>query len=245
MATKILYSCGHKGGTGKSTFLRFAITWLQENGIEALLVDADDENATLKRFFPQAMTIEPRRRKAYDVLMNLAESGAHPLIIVDLKAGVGYEMLNWFADVPFEELKEIGVSMVCIGVVTSSPDSCSSFLRWVNFLGKKVQYLVVKNLKDSDAWGQKPEEVILPEYDRTRQALEFRKLYKPAEIVMPALDPEYQAELERCNLTIRDVLAKHSKTPQMLNSLIVRSKLRNYQSGIYEALSANRDLLLP
>jgi MinD-like ATPase involved in chromosome partitioning or flagellar assembly len=245
MATKILFTAGAKGGTGKSNFLRFGVTWLQENGIEPLLVDADDENATLKRFFPQAMTIEPRRRKAYDLFMNLAETGAHPLIMGDLKSGVGYEMLNWFADVPFNELKEIGVSMVCIGVVTSSPDSVSSFLRWVDFLGKNVKYLVVKNLKDSDAWGQKPEEVLLPEYDKTRQALEFRKLYKPAEIVVPALDPEYQAELERLNLTIRDVLAKHPKTPQMLNSLIVRSKLRNYQTGIYEALAAHKELLLP
>ena len=234
-----------RGGTGKSTFLRYIATWLQENGIDPYLIDADDENGTLKRFFPEAAVIEPRRRKAYDAIVNLAESSQHPLMLLDLKAGVGFDMLNWFADVPFDELKAIDVSMVCVGVVTSSPDSVSSLLRWVNFLGKRVNYLVVKNLKDSDSWEQKPEDVLLPEYDKTKQALEFRRLYKPAEIVLPALDPEYQSELERLNLTIRDVLAKHPNTPPALNSLIVRAKLRNYQARLYTAFSAHKDLLLP
>ena len=236
---------GAKGGTGKSTFMRLLATWLQENGIEALLIDADDENGTLKRFFPQAVTIEPRRRKSYDAIVNFAESGQHPMMLLDLKAGVGFDMLNWFADVPFDELQAMEVSMVCVGVVTSSPDSVSSFLRWVNFLGKRVKYVVVRNLKDSDAWELKPELVPIPEYDKTKQALDFRKIYRPATVVLPRLDPEYQSELERLNLTIRDVLAKHPNTPPALNSLIVRSKLRNYQARLYEAFEANKDLLLP
>jgi MinD-like ATPase involved in chromosome partitioning or flagellar assembly len=245
MTIKILFTAGAKGGTGKSTFLRYLITWFQDHGVDPLLIDADDENGTLKRFFATAISIEPRRRKAYDAIVNLVEGGKSPLTLVDLKAGVGFDMLNWFADVPFDELKELGVIFVVIIVVTSSPDSVSSGLRWVNFLGKRVKYIVVKNLKDSDAWEQKPEAVILPEYDTTKQALEFRKLYKPAEIVLPALDPEYQSELERLNLTIRDVLAKHPNTPPTLNSLIVRSKLRNYQTRLYDAFAAHKDLLLP
>lgn len=245
MATKILFTAGAKGGTGKSTYLRFLTTWLQEAGIEPYLIDADDDNATLSRFFPQAQKVEPRRTKSYDAIMNLAETGEHPLIICDLKAGVGYEMLNWFADVPFDELAQIGVSMVCIGVITSSPDSVSSFLRWVDFLGKQVRYLVVKNLKDSDASRVEAESVEFPEYDCTRQALEFRKKYKPAEILMRGLDPEYQGELERANLTIRDVLAGHSNVPDSLKPLIVRAKLRRYQAMLYEQFSTLKGLLLP
>lgn len=245
MKCKIILTAGAKGGTGKSTILRFFITWLLENGIAPLLIDADDENGTLKRFFPEAMVLEPRRRKAYDIIMNLAEAGQHPLIVVDLKAGVGFDMLNWVSDIPFDELKELGVSIVLVGVVTSSPDSVSSLLRWVDFLGKRVKYLVVRNLKDSDAWEKAPESVELPEYDKTKQALEFRKLYRPATIVLPAMDPEYQSELERLNLTVRDVLAKHPNTPLSLNSLIVRSKLRNFQGRIYQAFEELKELLLP
>jgi hypothetical protein len=221
------------------------IEWLQEAGIEPYLIDADDENATLSRFFPQALKVEPRRTKSYDAIMNLAETGEHPLIIVDLKAGVGYEMLNWFADVPFDELALLGIILVCIGVITSSPDSVSSFLRWVDFLGKQVKYLVVKNLKDSDASRVEAERVEFPEYDCTKQALEFRKRYKPAEIIMRGLDPEYQGELERLNLTIRDVLAGHPNVPASLKSLMVRAKLRRYQAMLYQQFDGLKNLLLP
>ncbi len=243
--TRVIFTAGAKGGTGKSTALRFLITWLQDAGIEPFLIDADDENSTLSRFFPQALKVEPRRTKSYDVIMNLAETGAHPIIIVDLKAGVGYEMLDWFADVPFEELKEIGVSMVCVGVITSSPDSVGSVLRWVDFLGKQVQYLIVKNLKDSDASRVEADSIPFPEYDRTKQALEFRKRYKPAEVLMRGLDPEYQCELEKFNLTIRDVLARRPGVPDLLTPLIVRSKLRNYQASLYAQFDAVKELLLP
>ncbi|MDR3404236.1 MAG: division plane positioning ATPase MipZ [Chthoniobacter sp.] len=245
MKTKLIIVCGAKGGTGKSTFLRYLITWLQEAGVAPFIIDADDENSTTARYFKEALKIVPSRVKSNDVIVDIAEKGEHPVIIVDLKAGTGKMMLNWVADVPFEELKAIGVSIVAVGAITSSPDSTSSFLNWVNFLGKRVKYLVVRNLKDSDAWEQKPEDVLFPEYDQTREALEFRKLYKPVEIVMPALDPEYQSELERLNLTIRDVLAKHPNTPPALNSLIVRSKLRNYQAWLFESFAAHKDLLLP
>lgn len=245
MPCKILITCGAKGGTGKSTFLRFIITWFQEAGVEALLIDADDENSTLQRFFKGSLKIVPSRVKANDLIIDIAEKGEHRLIVVDLKAGTGDLMLRWFADVPFEELKAMGVEIVLIGVLTSSPDSVSSFFRWVNFLGKRVKYMVVRNLKDSDAWEQKPEDVVLPEYDETRQGVEFRKLFKPATVVMPALDPEYQGELERLNLTIRDVLARHPNTPPALDSLIVRSKLRNFQSRLYEFFAQYKEQLLP
>lgn len=245
MACKIIFTAGAKGGTGKSTFLRFPITWLQDAGIDPYLIDADEESRTLSRFFPNAVRVEPRRTKSYDIIMNLAETGEHPLIIVDLKAGVGNDMLNWIADVPFDELAEIGVTMLCIGVITSSPDSISSLLRWVDFLGKQVCYLVVKNLKDSDAAGLDPESVSFPDYLLTKAAIEFRKRYRPAEIIMPALDPEYQCELEKYNLTIRDVLARRPGLPELLTPLMVRSKLRNYQAYLYAQFDAIKELLLP
>jgi len=166
-------------------------------------------------------------------------------MICDLKAGVKNSMLQFVADIPFDGLAELDIRFVFVGVLTSSPDSVTSFLRWVDFLGKRVKYLVVRNLKDSDAAGLDPRSVEFPEYDATIQSAEFRRRYRPAEIIMPGLDPEYQAELERCNLTIRDVLAKHPNTPLALSSLIVRSKLRNYQTALYGQLEAHKRLLLP
>ena len=140
----------------------------------------------------------------------------------------------------------MGVSIVLpSSVVTSSPDSRDSLLPALGqFSGQARQiHRRRQNLKDSDAWGQKPEDVLLPEYDKTKQALEFRKLYKPVEIVMPALDPEYQGELERLNLTIRDVLAKHPNTPPALNSLASCARsCAITKDSLYEAFAAHKDL---
>jgi MinD-like ATPase involved in chromosome partitioning or flagellar assembly len=245
MATKILMTCGGKGGTGRSNYIKFPICYLQDCGIEPYLIDADDENPTLSRYFPQALRIEPKKIKSYDLIIEIAEKGEQRIIVVDLKAGVGGAMLQWVSDLPFSELGELGIQIVLIPVITSSPDSSYSLLQWANFFGKRVKYMVVRNLKDSDAIGLDPKSVLLAGYDDTVQAAEFKRRYRPCEIIMPGLDPEYMAELERCNLTIRDVLAKKPSVPPTLNSLMVRSKLRNYQAMIFEQLHANRHLLLP
>src|SRR6187402_2092419 len=125
MKTKVIMVCGGKGGTGKSTYLRYLITWLREAGITPFIIDADDENSSTFRFFPTATRIIPARVKSNDVIVDIAEKGEHPIIVVDLKAGTGNLMLKWVADVPFEELKAIGVSFLMVGAITSSPDSTS------------------------------------------------------------------------------------------------------------------------
>ena len=62
---------------------------------------------------------------------------------------------------------------------------------------------------------------------------------------MRGLDPEYQGELERANMTISDVLDRRPGVPDILTPLIVRSKLRNYQGALYEQFAAHKELLLP
>ena len=50
----VIFTAGAKGGTGKSTIIRFLITYLRERGYEPLLLDMDNENRTLSRFFPES-----------------------------------------------------------------------------------------------------------------------------------------------------------------------------------------------
>ena len=148
MTSTILFTAGAKGGSGKSTAARFLITYLREHHADPLLVDLDDENKTLARFFPEAMRVEIRKRFSHDVLVDKALSGSHPLIVADFKAGTGREVLEWFLDIPFGELRARQVRFVCIGSITSSPDSVQSFLNWVSALRGDVSYIVFKNLKD-------------------------------------------------------------------------------------------------
>ncbi len=114
----ILFTAGAKGGTGKSTAARFLVTYLREHGADPLLLDLDDENRTLSRFFPEALQAEIKKRSSHDILVERALSG-DPLIIADLKAGTGREVLDWWLDVPFDELHSRRVRFVCLASITS------------------------------------------------------------------------------------------------------------------------------
>jgi hypothetical protein len=228
----ILFTAGAKGGTGKSTAARFLITWLREHGADPLLLDLDDENRTLSRFFPEAHQVEIRKKSSHDVLVERALKG-DSLILADLKAGTGREVLDWWLDVPFEELESI-LRFVCVASVTSSPDSVQSFFNWVAALQSRVTYVVFKNLKDGD---------YLPDYDASNEALIFRERFSPHHVVIPRLDEEYVTELERLDLTVSEVLsssngksARGKEIGSVLCQLMVRARLRRFQQDIYKQL---------
>ena len=230
----IIFSAGAKGGTGKSTAVRFLTTYLRENDHNPVLMDMDDENRTLSRFFPEAQQVEIKRTSSNDVLVEKVMAGTK-LIIADLKAGTGRDTLKWWLDVPFDELTN--VHFICLASITSSPDSVQSFLNWASELRDKVSYVVFKNQKDGENFF---------DYDDGSEAMEFQENYMPIEITIPRLDDEYMTELERLNLTIAEVLeanggtatvptGKHKSKPigEILCRLMVRARLRRFQNDIY------------
>ena len=234
MAT-IIFTSGAKGGTGKSMSVRFLTTYLRENNYKPVLLDMDDENRTLSRFFPEAQQIEIKKTSSNDVLVEKVMSDTK-LIIADLKAGTERDTLKWWLDVPFGELTN--VNFICLASITSSPDSVQSFLNWASELNDKVSYVVFKNQKDGD---------VFPDYEKSNQAGDFREKYMPIEITIPRLDNEYMTELERMNLTISEVLEANGGTVtvpsapgkngkplcEILCRLMVRARLRRFQNDIY------------
>ena len=236
----IIFTAGAKGGTGKSTAARFLVTYLREHGADPLLLDLDDENRTLSRFFPEALQVEIKKGSSHDILVERALSGSS-LIVADLKAGTGSEVLDWWLDVPFEELQSLSLGFVCVACVTSSPDSVHSFLHWVDALRDRVTYVVFRNLKDGD---------YLPDYDESDEALSFRQTFDPHHVVLPRLDEEYVGELERLDLTVAEVLdssngmsARGRNIGPVLCRLMVRARLRRFQQSIYDQLDPIRQRL--
>ena len=199
----------------------------------------DNETKTLSRFFPEAEQVEIRKDSSNDILVERLLEGKN-LIIADLKAGTGRDTLQWWKDVPFEadELKD--VKFICLGSITSSPDSIQTFLNWAGELKDKVTYIVFKNEKDGDTF---------PDYGASDESVKFRTNYLPMEINIPRIDEEYMSELERLNLTISEVLEangashtlpdnsrKKSSKPvgPVLCRIMVRARLRRFQNGIYD-----------
>ncbi len=231
--SNIIFTAGAKGGTGKSTAARLLITFLREQNAYPVLLDLDDENRTLSRFFPEAIKVEIKKKSSHDILVERALD-ANSLIVADLKAGTGKEVLDWWLDVPFEQLQSLGVSFICLASITSSPDSVQSFLNWVAALDDRVRYVVFKNLKDGD---------YLPDYDESDGALSFRQRFAPHHVVIPRLDEEYVTELERLDLTVAEVLDSSDRTSArgkdigpVLCKLMVKARLRRFQQGIYAQL---------
>jgi hypothetical protein len=243
MSCTLFFTAGAKGGSGKTTAVRFLITYLRDHGHAPLILDLDDENRSLSRFFPEAVPIEMQREFAHDILIEKAVCQEHDMIVADLKAGTGHQVLKWFLELPFEQLKEQGVEFVCLGSITSAPDSVQSFLNWAASLQDHTRYLVFRNLKDGDQ---------LYDYDQTRQAMEFRSRFKPAHVTIPKLSPLYQTELEIRKLTISQVLAwsegisgYDGSIGPVLSPVLARARLRAFQRRIYAQLDQVAELILP
>jgi hypothetical protein len=243
MPSKVLFTAGAKGGSGKTTAVRFILSYLHDHNASPLIMDLDDENQTLTRFYPEALGVDIHQEFAHDVLIEKATCGKHPLIVADLKAGTGHEVLQWFLDVPFEELKSHGVEFLCMGSITSAPDSVQSFLNWATALEDRVGYLVFKNLKDGDYFHV---------YERTAQSIEFQRRMKPGHVVVPKLSPTYLTELEIRHLTISEVLnsqdgfsSRGKPLGPVLWSLMGKARLRNYQKRIYDQLDQVQAVFLP
>jgi cellulose biosynthesis protein BcsQ len=87
MTSTILFTAGAKGVSGKSTAARFVITYLRDHGANPLLLDLDDENKTLSRFFPEAIQVEMKKTSSHDILVEKVLGSDQPLVLADLKAG--------------------------------------------------------------------------------------------------------------------------------------------------------------
>ena len=234
----IIFTAGAKGGTGKSTAVRFVITYLREHGLNPLLLDMDDENRTLSRFFPEARYVEIMKPSSHDVLVEETLSGNN-LIIADLKAGTGKNVLKWWLGVPFHKLKD--VRFICLASITSSPDSVQSFLNWVASLQDRVEYIVFKNQKDGE---------IFPDYETSEESILFQRKFSPPYVLIPRMDEEYMTELERLNLTVAEVIEpvnglsiRGKEIGQILCRFMVRARLELFQQEIYDQFDAIPGLL--
>jgi hypothetical protein len=212
-------------------------------GEDPLLLDLDDENKTLSRFFPEAIKVEIKKSSSHDILVEKALSSNHSLVLADLKAGTGRYVLNWFSDVPFDELHSLGVRFVCIGSITSSPDSAQSFLNWVTVLQNRVS---TSSSKTSRTVTSFPITKPLPKPSR------FARTSYPATsrcpVWMRSTRPNSNGSTLRsakCWTQTMAFLRETRRLAQSCPKLLVRARLRSFQRRIYEQLSEALQLLLP
>lgn len=228
---RIVFTIGGKGGVGKSWLVALIMQWLDLIGIKAALFDCDDETSTTTRFFPQAKFLAIRSPIEIDHIVQIATSGEYSVVLVDLPARAGDEFQNWFSIVPWEELAGLGVHFTAIGVVSGAKDSIECVLRWREFLGDKVDYVLALNRRDD-----------LGIYSSSHAREEFRTAGVP-EIQIMRLDERFASALDRANWTIAAALS--SMEPHILTQLMSRARLRRYRDAVFAQFDLVKNHLIP
>lgn len=228
---RICFVVGGKGGVGKSFCIGLAKSWADANGIDVLLYDCDDETSSTSRFQAEARFLAIRSASEIDALIQAAITENYRLILVDLPARAGDEFQNWFSIVPWNELGDLGVRFTAIGVISGAKDSLEAVLRWREFLGEHVDYLIALNHRDS-----------LDIYLSSRSREQFLAA-GIREIEIPKLDERFATALDKANWTIDAAL--QSTEPHFLTQLMSRARLRRYREQVFHQLDQAKSILLP
>jgi len=165
------------------------------------------------------------------VLHQIATSGEFSVVLVDLPARAGDEFQNWFGIVPWDELSVFGVRFTALGVVSGAKDSIECLLRWREFLGDNVDYILALNRRDDLS-------IFLSSHAREQ----FHSAGVP-EIEILKLDEHFAAGLDRINWTLTAALT--STEPHWLTQLMSRARLRRYRDQAFTQFETVKTHLLP
>jgi hypothetical protein len=195
---RIVFSCGGKGGVGKTTVASAVADYYAARGIAATLFDCDTENkqrGSLRHFFPAAEKLDIRAERGLDRFVDIALAADTPVALADLAAGSGRDTFHWF-DTMFDGLAAAGVGFTAVATITSAASSVETLFTWANALGTRARYLVVKNHLAGDDFGY---------FEDTEPGRAFLAQAEPIVIDLKARAREIQTELDNRGLTAAQV----------------------------------------
>ena len=235
----IVFSCGGKGGVGKTTVATAVADYYAARGIAATLFDCDTENkqrGSLSHFFPEAVKLDIRGERGLDDFIDDALGADASIALADLAAGSGRDTFQWF-DTMFEGLDATGVRFTAVATITSAASSVETLFTWANALGSRARYLVVKNHFAGDDFGY---------FENTEPGRAFLAKAEPIVIDLKTRAREIQIELDNRGLTAAQVItAEAARRGPLLNGGTARVRAEAYARQIDAALDSARDLLHP
>jgi hypothetical protein len=236
---RIVFSCGGKGGVGKTTVATAIADYYATRAIPAVLFDCDTENksrGSLSHYFPQATKLDIRTERGLDHFVDAALAAGASVALADLAAGSGRDTFHWF-DTMWEALVEEGISFTAVATITSAASSVETLFTWANALRDRVNYLVVKNHVAGDDFGY---------LDRTEPGREFLTMAIPVVIHLEARAREIQAELDNRGLTpAQAVAADAARRGPVLDSTTGRGRAKAYAQRFAASLELASGILQP
>lgn len=235
----IVFSCGGKGGVGKTTVATSIADYYTTRGIAATLFDCDTENkqrGSLSHFLPSAEKLDIRAERGLDRFVDIALAADARVALADLAAGSGRDTFQWF-DTMFDGLYAAGVRFTAVATITSSASSVETLFTWANALGSRARYLVVRNHIAGDDFGY---------FEDTEPGRAFLAQAEPVVIDLKTRAREIQTELDNRGLTAAQVgTAEAARRGPLLNGGTARVRAEAYARQIDAALDSARALLHP
>lgn len=227
----------NKGGVGKSTAIINIADHLNEQGIPFVAFDPDHANASFARFFAK----EDGSREDFMRLVNIADDSSLDqitrvfdeenanLVLVD---GVGAQQetfLNWIEDIGlFDRAKEMNLRITFVLVVDEDKDTVDQALAVAGRAGEEVDYLVIRNLKNS-------EETRI--YDSSTARKMLTGPLNGKEITFPKLKGNLVSIIQSESLRLSEA-EKHDKV--YVND---RMRFKRYRSLVEAELAKVKDLI--
>jgi hypothetical protein len=197
---RVVFPIAGKGGVGKTTVVSALAEWYASNNQKADLLDMDPENkaeGSLKALFTNAHKLPALESWTYDKLLGISLDSDADVILADVGAAQGYQMIPWFRDF-YKVMQESGLALrwTALGIVDGDIASARSVLEWGQELQDAVDYVIVHNYFQEgvpSAWEN-------PKLEPAVRA--FRQAFSPTEIRFDARRPDLQRMMRTMNVTL-------------------------------------------
>lgn len=239
---RVVFPIAGKGGVGKTTVIATLAEWYASNDHRADLLDMDPENkaeGSLKALFADAHKLPALESWSYDKLLGISMDSDADIILADLGAAQGYQMIPWFKDF-YRVMQQSGLELrwTALGVVDGDIASARSIIEWGRELQDAVDYVIVRNYFQEgtvSAWDD-------PKIEPAVSA--FREAFSPVEIRLDARRPDLQKMMRTMNVTLSDVGDRKTDVPE-LRAPDMTLRARTYRFRAYAQFTEARKVLLP
>lgn len=218
-----------KGGVGKSFFAVNFVQFLKDRGIAHVAIDSDNENSTLKRFHPDTRFLDLNNRRELDGIFSALEKAS--LVVMDCRAASTDLFIDYFTEIDLPAvLSAMGATLTLVMPVNHESDSVDQIQRLADLLGKKCNYVVVRNAAHSESFAL---------FESSEVRAQIKDKLGGREITMTRLQDWLVESLNAENLTIT------AATKHPAFTLLDRQRLQTWQRKLYTEIESVTDLLLP
>jgi len=237
--TYVILVGSSKGGIGKTAVAVYAIPFFDKHKVKYLLLDYDSENTDksgLQNFDSRATKLNIHAPRAMDEFWDAVDNPEIEVILVDLPAGSGEPVFEWFDEL-YEEAKAHGLVFTLMAVTTNEAGAVQSTLKWAHHLQDRVRYVVVKN--ELSEKGSKFEYL----YEEP-QYREFEKIFSPGIITMQSRPLDLESEMRNHMVTL-DQVAKGKVKNAFLSKTKNKVRAKIAQNHYLAQLETVSEFLLP